>query len=124
MTPGFKTFTLLGMLLGTGKTNSPISEWASPITIPETTAGAFGSSSLLISKVANLSHSNFKKNCFNQFYLDLIKNGERPVNRRTVSWGSKFIQIFSLVSFVCSGTVNLNCLKKTNETIFYHKILQ
>ena len=30
MTPGFKFFTLLGLLLGTGKTNSPISEWATP----------------------------------------------------------------------------------------------
>ena len=58
MTPGFKSFTLLGLLLGTGKTNSPISEWASPITIPETTAGRIWLQSLLICKVANLRHSN------------------------------------------------------------------
>ena len=62
MAPGFKSFILLSLLLGTGKTNSPISEWASPITIPETAAGRIWLQSLLISKVANLRHSNFKTN--------------------------------------------------------------
>ena len=59
MTPGFKPFTLLSLLLGTGKTNLPISEWATPITIPETIARRIWLQSLLISKVANLPHSNF-----------------------------------------------------------------
>ena len=39
ITPWFKSFTLPELLLGTWKTNSPISEWASPITIPETIVG-------------------------------------------------------------------------------------